>query len=403
MQYSRFALLLVILLLFACSPSPAPSPPAPIPFTNTPTQQSEIQNLKSEISIGWAYEAYPEASAPQMLAEMTRMRDGGANSIWIGHNNPGDVDAGKVEPGLSFAVWYALEHETGPRQAQASQMANAVRRALDSAKAAGLKVVLPIGYQIMMGATWNALHPDALRKTFDGQLLQIYGSPPTASPYAPAYRADIAEYYKWIEREWVEPYRGIIEMLSLSDEPQGGDYSTAARDEFARRYGKTMDALALDEQWKLGEFQAGVVADFASWSAGDWKALDPRILTTISFHSGDARTRPGLPEVERLFSQTPSNFVVAFDTYLHDDLPTKPATDGEIAQLELFLTTLGHYSKVYHKPLMLWGAANTWGLAQQSDSPLDTADAATNLLMLYDLPTRVGGEVRGIYAWNYNV
>ncbi len=400
----------LLALFVACSPRPAPTS-APIPGTLNPTPQSQIPNLKwtpnapvgAEISVGWAYEAYPDMSGAQMLADMTHMKSGGATSIWIGHNNPGDVDATKGEPGLSFAVWYALLYESGPRQAQATQMANAVRRALDAARAAGLKVVLPIGYQIMMGATWNALHPDALRKTYDGRLLQIYGSPPTASPYSSDYQQDIGEYYKWIEREWVEPYRDTVQMLSLSDEPQGGDYSTAAKQEFARRYGKPMESLVPDEQWKLGEFEAGVVADFAAWSAYYWKELDPKILTTISFHSGDARSRPGLPEIEPLFSRTPSNFAVTFDTYLHDDLPTKPATDDEIAQLELFLTTLGRYSAVYHKPLVLWGAANTWGLAQQSGSPLDTPDALTNLLMLYDLPARAGGDVRGIYAWNYNV
>ncbi|MGE5139644.1 MAG: hypothetical protein ACM3JD_09295, partial [Rudaea sp.] len=355
-ESSVFILIPFLFLLASCAVAPAPTA-APLSPAPSPTPGAIAASSRTDIRVGWAYEAFPDASEAQVVSEMTRMRAAGLNSIWLGHNNPGDVDAAKAEPGLSFAVWYALQFESGPRRDDARAMAGAVRRSLDAARAAGLKVVLPIGYQIMMGSTWDALHPDALRQTFDAKPLQIYGSPSTASPYSAAYRSDIARYYSWIEREWVQPYRDVIEMLSLSDEPQGGDYSEAAREEFVRRYGKPMEALAADEQWKLGEFESRVIADFAAWSASAWQSLDPGVLTTMSFHSGDARSRPGLPEVEALF-KTPSNFVVTFDTYLHDDLPTKPATEAEEAQLELFLGTLGHLSRVYHKPIALWAGAN---------------------------------------------
>src|SRR5581483_4595332 len=125
---------------------------------------------------------------------------------------------------------------------------------------------------------------------------------------------------------------------------------------------------------------------------------------TMSFHGGDTARRVwGLPEIEKLFSATPDNFIVTFDAYLHDDLAAKPATADEAAQLKLFLTTLGNSARLYHKPIALWGGVNAWGLAQESSAPRGIPDASSNLLMLYDLPARMGGEVWGVFAWNYNV
>jgi hypothetical protein len=339
-----------------------------------------------------------------MRDDFARMRENGANAVWIGHNNPGEVDANKVEPGMSYAVYAALRDPSDPLHKDARLMADAVKRALDAARAENLQVILPIGYQIQMGDAWNKKYPNDLRLTFGGQLLDLYHSGFTASPYSEQYRADIIRYYEWIAREWVEPYRDVIVMLSLADEPMGGDYSAAARQEFARRYGKSMDALSDGELWRLGEFQSGVIVDYAAWSANAWALLEPNLLTTMSFHGGDtARRVRGLPDFERLFSQTPKNFIVTFDAYLHDDLASKPATSDEAAQLKLFLGTIGSYSRVYSKPVALWGGVNAWGLAQESSSPLDVPDAVTNLLLLYDLPTRMGANIWGIFAWNYNV
>jgi len=143
-------------------------------------------------------------------------------------------------------------------------MADALKRALDAARENNLQVILPIGYQIQMGDAWNRAHPDDLRLTFDGNLLTLYNSGPTASPYSPQYRADITRYYEWIQRAFVEPYRDVIVMLSLADEPMGGDYAEHAKNEFARRYGKTMDGLSQNEIWKIGEFESGVIADYAA-------------------------------------------------------------------------------------------------------------------------------------------
>lgn len=390
-------------LLAGCNPTSPLASVAQAP-TRAPIQ---IENRKSKIEnlrVGWAYEAYPDASFEKMRDDFAMMRVNGANAVWLGHNNPGEVDAQKVEPGMSYAVYAALQNENDPLHQDARAMADAVKRALDAARATNLQIILPIGYQIQMGDEWNRAHPDDLRLTSDGQPLNMFNSGPTASPYSPQYRADITKYYEWIQREFVEPYRDVIVMLSLADEPMGGDYSEHAKNEFVRRYGKNWNELSQNELWKLGEFQSGVIADYAAWSANEWKRINPQLLVTMSFHGGDTARRVwGLPEVEKLFSQTPDNFIVTFDAYLHDDLAAKPATSDEAAQLKLFLSAIGNYSRAYNKQLALWGGVNAWGLAQESSAPLGIPDAVTNLLLLYDLPTRAGGNVWGIFAWNYNV
>ena len=390
-------------LLAGCNPTSPLASVAQAP-TRAPIQ---IENRKSKIEnlrVGWAYEAYPDASFEKMRDDFAMMRVNGANAVWLGHNNPGEVDAQKVEPGMSYAVYAALQNENDPLHQDARAMADAIKHALDAARATNLQIILPIGYQIQMGDEWNRAHPDDLRLTSDGQPLNMFNSGPTASPYSPQYRADITKYYEWIQREFVEPYRDVIVMLSLADEPMGGDYSEHAKNEFVRRYGKNWNELSQNELWKLGEFQSGVIADYAAWSANEWKRINPQLLVTMSFHGGDTARRVwGLPEVEKLFSQTPDNFIVTFDAYLHDDLAAKPATSDEAAQLKLFLSAIGNYSRAYNKPLALWGGVNAWGLAQESSAPLGIPDAVTNLLLLYDLPTRAGGSVWGIFAWNYNV
>lgn len=393
-----------IIFLLGCAPhSAATYSPSPVSNLESPTRTPVVNPFNSSRA-GWAYEAYPDASLEKMSGDFAMMRVNGANAVWLGQNNPGQVDANKVEPGLSYAVYAALHDEHDPRHADAQRMYDAVKRALTAARENELQVILPIGYQIQMGDTWNRKYPNELRSTFDGQPLNLYHSGYTASPYSEQYRADITRYYAWVQQELVAPFRDVIVLLSLADEPMGGDYSPAAKKAFAARYGKPMDSLAPDELWQVGEFQSGVIADYAAWSAKEWQRLNPAILTTMSFHGGDTARRVwGLPDVEKLFSETPENFMVTFDAYLHDDLAAKPATPDEAAQLKLFLTTIGNYSRVYNKPIALWGGVNAWGLAQESSSPLKIPDAVTNLLLLFDLPTRAGGKVWGIFAWNYNV
>lgn len=394
-------LVLPFALLSLISPTSGPSRPK---IETRQTQYQRQPSPTSTLRVGWAYEAYPDAPQGAMQADFARMRLNGANAVWLGHNNPGEVDRNKVEPGLSYAVYEALQDANDPRHADAQAMADAVRSALDAARAAGLEVILPVGYQIQMGSAWNARHPDSLRRRADGTLMNLFNSGSTASPYDAQYRADIRRYYEWIQQEWVAPYHDVIAMLSLADEPMGGDYSAAAQRAFAEKYGKAVEQLPPAEQWQWGEFQAGVIVDYAVWSAQVWSELNPDLPTTMSFHGGDTARRVwGLPDLERLFAETPENFVITFDAYLHDDLAAKPATADEAAQLKLFLATVGHYSKVYDKPLALWGGANAWGLAQASDSPRGIPDAVSNLFLLYDVPSRMGANLWGIFAWNYNV
>ena len=389
---------LVLFFLLAACDSKLPSPPPVLSPTATPrAPKTEFNALR----VGWAYQAYPDVSDAKLRADFARMRANGANAVWIGHNNPGQVDANKVEPGMSYAVYAALQNDDDPLHDDAEAMADGVRRALNAARENKLQVILPIGYQIQMGDAWNAKHPNELRRKYDGSLLNFFNSGSTASPYSWQYRDDILRYYRWIQTEWVSPYHDIIVMLSLADEPMGGDYSDAAKQEFSLRYGKDMDALAADELWQLGEFESGVIADYAAWSANEWKQLNPNLLTTMSFHGGETARRVwGLPDVEKLFAVTPETFIITFDAYLHDDLATKPATTDQAAQLKLFLRSLGNYSRVYHKPIALWGGANAWGLAQESVAPLELTDAMTNLQLLFDLPTRrvaqFGAFSRGI-------
>lgn len=49
-----------------------------------------------------------------------------------------------------------------------------------------------------------------------------------ASPYAADFRADTAADYAWIEQQFVAPYRDVILMVMLSNEPTGVDYSQPA-------------------------------------------------------------------------------------------------------------------------------------------------------------------------------
>lgn len=369
-----------------------------------PASPGLAQAAVNPLRVGWAYEAYPETTTASHLAVFQVMRAAGADALWLGHNNPGEVDPAKVEPGLSYAVYAALQSPTSLLHNAAQAQADGVRRALDAARAAHLQVILPIGYQIQMGAAWNAAHPGDLRRDASGALLDLYHSGHTASPYSTQYRADIRAYYEWVLGEFITPYRGTLAMLSLADEPMGGDYSTPARAAFARRYDHSMDESTSADSWQLGEFQSRVVADYAAWSAAQWQELAPGLPVTISFHGGDTARRVwGLPDLEPLFSTTPANFVVTFDAYLHDDLPHKPANADEADQLQLFLTTLGHLSSVYHKPLALWAGVNAWGLAQGSSSPRDLPDAVTNLALLAALSRRTGGSLWGLFAWNYNV
>jgi hypothetical protein len=340
-----------------------------------------------------------------MEAIVRRMVEGGANVVWIGHNNPGLVDPAKVEPGLSYAVYEAYRDPADPRHEGAVAMVQAQWRMLEACRAAGVRAVLPVGYQIQMGARWNEAHPDGLRRDAAGRPLDIYGGGVSASFYSPDYRRDIEAYYRWLEAEFVGAYADVILMLNLADEPIGGDYSAHAEAAFRRQHGFGFDGVGDDpaRQRLLGGFQSRYVVDYAAWSAALWQEIHPGLPVTMSFDGAQARQTWTLPDIEALFRDTPDNFVVTFDAYPRDGLPHVPLSDPNLVGLFLLARSAGLYSARYDKPLWLWAAANSWGLSQASPDPGTVSDAVANGLYLALLVRQGGGDLQGIAYWNYNV
>jgi hypothetical protein len=343
--------------------------------------------------------------AAEMEAAVQRMADAGANVVWIGHNNPGEVDANKVEPGLSYAVYEAYQNLSDPRHRDAVAIIEAQHRILAACRKAGVQAVLPIGYQIQMGRVWNEQHPGDLRRDAEGQPMDIYGGGVSASFHAPSYREDIEEYYRWVDAEFVQPYSDVLLMLNLADEPIGGDYSSHAEAEFRRRHGVGFSDVGDNpaRQRLLGEFQSRYVVEYAVYSAELWRAIHPGLPVTMSFDGAQARRTFTLPDVEALFRDTPPNFVVTFDAYPRDGPPNVSLRDGDLVGLYLLARSLGLYSARYDKPVWLWAAANSWGLSQASPDPGTVSDAVANGLYLALLVRQGGGDLQGIAYWNYNV
>jgi hypothetical protein len=356
-----------------------------------------------DVYTGWAVEAYPELSWEEMRAIIRRQKEKGGNVVLIGHNNPGEVNRYKAEPGLSYAVYRAYIDPANPLHTDAQAMVEAQYRMLQVCREEGMKVIFPLGYQIQMGEQWNAQHPNDLRTDYYGNPLNIGGQ--SASFYSPAYQADIRTYYEWVNANFVQPYKDIILMINLADEPQGGDYSSHANAVFRSRYGYSFWEVGSDPQrWRqLGEFQANYIVEYATWSANVWRELDPEIMTTMSFCGMLARYGYYMPDIEPLFRDTPSNFAVTFDAYPRDGHYTDPITEGDLTSLFILIRSLGHYSKLYDKPIWLWSTANSWGLGQASPDKADIADAVSNIYYLAQLTAQTGGQLQGINFWNYNV
>ncbi len=391
----------------AASPTPLPSPTAaaslntdpPPPPTATPVPQFTPAAPPSAESYyaGWAVFAYPDETQAQMEATLRRMKDAGANVAWIGHNNPGEVSATKNEPGLSYAVWAAAQ--AGDEAALA--ILESQRRMLRAARAVALPVVLPIGYQIHMGQAWNDRQPQLLRHDAAGQWLNLFNGGISASPYSAEYRRDIRAYYEWVRAEFVGPYRDVIMMLNLADEPLGGDYSQPAEAELRARTGLGFAEAGAQQ---LGAFQDNVIVDYAVWSAQQWLDLAPDLPVTMSFCGSQGRWSYGMPNVEALFRDPPRNFVPAFDAYVHDYLPWEPLTEAEVGSLALFTRTLGYLSQQHEREFWLWSAGNRWGLAGYgSSNPGGVSDAVANGYLLTLAARSTGGGLRGLAVWNYNV
>lgn len=354
---------------------------------------------------GWAVEAYPEQTSADMEAILRRMATHGANVVWIGHNNPGEVDAAKVEPALSYAVYEAYQNPADRRHADARAIVQAQHRMLAACRVVGSQAVLPIGYQIQMGEVWNKAHPHDLRRDAQGDLLDIFGGGVSASFYSSAYRRDIERYYRWIDAQFVRPYADTILMLNMADEPIGGDYSDHAEAAFRRQFGIGFAEVGSDpaRQRQLGEFQSRYVVEYAAYSADLWDRIHPGLPVTMSFDGSQARKTFTLPDVEALFRDTPAHFVVTFDAYPRDGRPHVPLSDEDLVGLFLLSRSVGFYSARYEKPVWLWAAANSWGLSQASPDPGTISDAVVNGLSLALLVRQGGGDLRGIAYWNYNV
>jgi hypothetical protein len=353
--------------------------------------------------VGWVMVAYPELSIEELRAALGRQRSGGATIVWVGHNNPGEVDATSAEPGLSYAVYEAFIDPAHPQHADATAIVAAQLRLLAVARELGLKVLLPIGYQLQMGASWTAAHPDDLRRDAAGNVALETGVV-NASFYSPAFRRDLRRYYEWVNDFLVRPYRDTLLMLNLADEPTGADYSAWANQAFAEQTGYTFDEVGDDpaRQIALGRFQSDTVVAYARWAAEQWAELAPDLPTTMSFEGATARIHLQLPHVEHLFAQTPPTFFPTFDAYPRDGPPEAAIDDATLVRLFTLVRSLGHYSAHYQKPFWLWSAANSWGLAQASPEPGNVADAVANAYYLALLARQTGGELQGIAVWNYN-
>lgn len=347
---------------------------------------------------GWAYSVRVDVDRAAIARDMKRMKSAGANVVYLSHANPGEV-APDSEPGMTFAVWDAIERGTDEKTKAEAQLAR-IKDAIELAEAEGLSIVLAVGYQMELGSAWSDAHDADLRRDADGTPMLTWTdlhAGRTGSPYSKTVRADLERYWRWVDATLVRPHPKVV-ALNIGDEPMGADWSPSAKAEFARVYGRPFDDAPAEAQ---GHFLSGVLADWASWSAGAWLRINPDVHTLMTFHI--QRDVPWFPDFERIFAEAPRSFIVSADTHLHDAPP-------EIAPLDPSLLanqarTLGWLSRVYGKTLMLWSSANDWGLG--CDRALESCkfgveDAVKNVDLVTDLPREVGGDVGMVMAFGYN-
>ena len=360
--------------------------------------------MKENFYSGWALDPYPEMTADEIAFHVDRLLELGVNYIWIGHNNPGECDAKKIEPGLSYAVYEAFIDRSDPRHEDALEILDAQRRLLDYCLKKNVPVVFPIGYQIQMGTRWNEAHPDCLRRHPDGSPIDWGGI--STCFYAPQYQADIKRFYKWVADTFIRDYRPIIMLINLADEPFGGDYSQFAEQAFKEKTGMTFqEALAGDDNSKraLGEFQNHYIADYAAWSAEAWHDVCPEIPSTMSFCGFHAREENLLPSVPALFNKTPEYFHPCFDVYPRDGDQKTPISEDDVVMLVLLLRQLAYLSNKNNRPYWLWTTGNSWGLGQGSLDQANITDAVVNQIMAVSSACEYGGRLAGFAIWNYNI
>ena len=171
---------------------------------------------------GWAVTAYPDQNIEYFRKHVKRQVELGSNFLWIGQNNPGEVIENKEEPALSYAVYEVYINKNHPKYKIAEGIINSQKAILKACAEFNLPAVFPIGYQIQMGEDWNNRNKNELRRDKDNNIIDWGGK--SASFYSEQYRKDIIEYYHWIHKEWIIPYRKVIMMVNLADEPFGCDY-----------------------------------------------------------------------------------------------------------------------------------------------------------------------------------
>ena len=376
----------------ACGGSATPVARAPQTVPPEPDTRTQQRVRAFENRVGWAYSPRWRKSRAEVVADFQRMRALGCNTVYLGHNSAGNTDPDAYEPGLAPANWYAIAAAT-PNADNAKVVIGAIATSLDAAREAGLDVVLGIGYQIMMGDEWNAANSGELRLNREGALLKHWGSVYTASPYSDIYRRDIREYYTWVDQTFVRPNPHVV-ALNLADEPMGSDFSPHAMAAFQARYGMPFDSAPSGPR---GEFLTGVIPDYAAWSADRWEDLNPDVRTMMTFHV--QRDQPFLPDIERLFSQTPRSFIFSEDTHLDDGLTDRTITPENVRLLYGMCRTFGWLSQVYGKPLMLWTGANAWSLKRNGGM----AEARQNIEIVHDATRQAGGTIGMLLAWGWNI
>lgn len=353
---------------------------------------------------GWAMVAYPEMSVDDLRFHVRKQKNAGCNFLWIGHNNPGEADADKVEPAMSYAIYDAVTDSTHHQYIDAKKIMDAQFKFLVACRKENMPVVFPVGYQSQMGKKWSDDNPDHLRQYRDGSTVDWGGR--SACIYSPRYREDILKYYKWIVPEMIIPFLDIIKMINLADEPSGADFSPYSDAEFKNHYEMTFDEAEKsgdDGIRKLGEFKAQYMIDYAKWSAEEWEKILPDIPTTMSFCGFHGREEGCMPYVPDIFKNTPKSFQPTWDVYPRDGDYKCPVKETDITPLLIFLERIADLSEKYQKPYWLWTTGNSWGLGQDSPDKANIADAIANILYVVSSAKHHNALLKGIAVWNYNI
>ncbi len=353
---------------------------------------------------GWAFDIYPDKDDDYYEREIDRQLEFGANFIWIGHNNPGEVRKNTGEPGLSYAVYEAFLNKNDPRHSIARNVISAQKRFLNICLKKNVPIVFPVGYQIQMGEIWNEAHPNDLRRGFEGKIINWGGV--SASFYSKQYQDDIRVFYNWVSEEWIKPFKKIILMVNLSDEPFGGDYSECANKAFKELTGLDLKEAAsgsVENKRKLGDFQSNYIVEYARWSAKVWEEICPDIPCTMSFCGMHGREENTMPSVPALFKTTPGNFYPTFDVYPRDGTSENPITEADVSMLLIFLRQIAYLSRNNNKPYWLWTTGNSWGLGQASNDKANISDCIANQFYTVSTALENNGLLNGIAVWNYNI